>query len=509
MTNFAHRVVVLLSVNGLRTDCEAFEAACAEQGWAILEQPEHPTGRQLSVVPYTVEIRVPGAYRGAVRGARLAVVRVGQQRRLDLNVRVADRLQPDSRNRALWYSYVEMPTAAPRHVPDWAWRRVRRTATSARLRDTERGVWASTEAEALRLARHPLPGVTPAPPGIRVRSVAKNPETAWGMKWASRINEGRLAHLCAVALLSGAFVPNALLGGIPFLMVAAVLGLTAVCVWCVMLVRNQRGKGEGTYKDTLLICGASTSMLALGAGTAVVADWSGFWLIVLLAGVTAVAQGLYLFIRQRTWQTWVPWVLPALLPLVFGVFPGIGSFVHLAYLDAFGVSLGDVGVPVHWQLAAALRWGVLVLILLVGPAVYGYLRHHHLAVENRQAFGFAIAFGLVASCVTAGSNILDDARWSGTEARRVAASGKTPPTYYGIDPEWVCVKPLKGVDPAELPVQGGEFDPSRRYLMLGDSGGTVVLWDRGSSAKPSRTTDDQTLKLPLAELRVAPAGKRC
>lgn len=57
--------------------------------------------------------------------------------------------------------------------------------------------------------------------------------------------------------------------------------------------------------------------------------------------------------------------------------------------------------------------------------------------------------------------------------------------------------------PGEIPVQGGEFVPSRPYLMLGDSGGTVVLWEPGTRKSPD---DGRVLKLPLAKLRIAPTA---
>jgi len=94
LTKFNHRIVVLASVNGLRTDCELFEAACAQQGWPILEQPTHPTGRLLREVEYTVEVRIQGAYTGAVRSARFQVEQIGRRYRLDLHALAAQRMQP-------------------------------------------------------------------------------------------------------------------------------------------------------------------------------------------------------------------------------------------------------------------------------------------------------------------------------------------------------------------------------------------------------------------------------
>lgn len=137
MTKFNHRIVVLARVNGLRTDCELFEAACAQQGWSILEQPTHPTGRLLREVEYTVEVRIQGAYTGAVRSARFQVEQIGRRYRLDLHALAAQWMQPDSRRRFLWRPYTD-PPQPPRHLPVWAWPHVRRIVVGTRLRDTGR-----------------------------------------------------------------------------------------------------------------------------------------------------------------------------------------------------------------------------------------------------------------------------------------------------------------------------------------------------------------------------------
>ncbi|MFE0136401.1 hypothetical protein ACFWY6_33270 [Streptomyces sp. NPDC059037] len=510
MTKFAHRVVVLLSVNGLRTDCETFEAVCADHGWAILEQPEHPTGRQLRVVRYTVEMRMPGAYRGAVHGALLQAERVGREHRLDLRVDAADRLEPDSRDVPRWRPYEDLPAAPPRSMPRWTWSLIRRVSISQGFRDTGRDVRAATEEEALRLARHRLPGAAPVAPGIRVRSTVTNLDNPRGLKRATRINWDRVAYCLVAMFLSAALLPNAMRDGSTFAAVVVALVLVASCSGLFMARRNLRGQStrvrSGTDGAVVPVMGAVTLLLGFRFGT----DWAGFLTGLACVGVALVARGLYLFIHQRTWRSWVPWVLPALLPFIFGAFPGVGSFVHLAYLDVFEVGLEDVGVPAYYQLAAASRWAAVVLVLLLGPAIYGYARHTYWNGADRWLAVFlAVAFLAVGSVWVAVSVVLIPAMEAGEAARDTAARGDTPPSYYGIEPQWVCAKPLKGTDPAEIPSQGGEFNPSRRYLMLGSSGGTVVLWDRGDTSNPSRTADEQTLKLPLDKLRIVPAGKRC
>ncbi|MFI7008990.1 hypothetical protein [Streptomyces sp. NPDC050145] len=214
-------------------------------------------------------------------------------------------------------------------------------------------------------------------------------------------------------------------------------------------------------------------------------------------------RGLALFIGQRRWQTWVPWVLPALLPLFFGAFPGVGSFVHDAYLKAFDTDAEAVGVSAVWQLYAATRWGALVLILLFGPALYGYARHFHLSRLDRIPVLVTLLAVLFALCDWGTTRfVLGPAAKTGTTAVSQASSGNIPSSYYGIEPEWVCVAPLAGQAAEEIPVQGGAFEPARPLLHLGASGGNVVLWDTGADRKSGK--DNRTLTLPLSRLRISP-----
>ncbi|ARX86142.1 hypothetical protein SMD44_05611 [Streptomyces alboflavus] len=512
-----HRVVVLISVNGLRTDYELFEEACARHGWAILEQPAHPPQAApqdvLRTIEYLVEVRMPGAYGAAMRGARLQVEKVAHQHRLDLHVRIAARFQPDSRRRPLWRSYAPLGASPPGPVPAWLWEWLGRGAAGSGLRDTGREVRAASREEALRLARKPLPGTTSAPPGVRVRTPTANPEHPLGLRWAGTVAMGRLGYVLLGTSVCGALLTAALRNAVPGPAVVGGLGLAAMSGAFVMVLRQHlaavASERRGAEMHTARAAWATVlgmSVLLAAAGT----SWDGAVAVSVIAALSLVLRGLYLFIQQRTWRDWVPWVLPALLPFAFGAFPGVGSFVHRAYLGEFGLEVGDVAVPGHWQVAAAFKWGLLVLALLVGPTVYGHIRHNHLAVEDRVMFGVVIGFGVLGmSFWVVNAVILGVAEEAGADAREAAARGDTPSAYYGIAPEWVCARPLGGKRPDELAVRGGEFTPTRPYLMLGDSRGTVVLWDPGPDG-PSRK-DDRALHLRLADLRLTPTegDRRC
>jgi hypothetical protein len=45
------------------------------------------------------------------------------------------------------------------------------------------------------------------------------------------------------------------------------------------------------------------------------------------------------------------------------------------------------------------------------------------------------------------------------DAYRAAIEGRTPAKYYGISAEWVCVRPVEGMKPGEVPAQGDAFTP--------------------------------------------------
>ncbi|MHA5049140.1 hypothetical protein [Streptomyces sp. SD15] len=504
MATFDHRIVVLVSVKGLRTDCELFEEACARHGWAILEKPPHPSGCELSTMEYTVEIRLPGTYGGAVRGSRLQVERVARQFRLDLHVRVAERLESDSKGRPRWRVYID-PAARPvGFTPVWARSRIRRAVVLFGLRDTGRELSAENEAEALILARRALPGSAPVPPGIRVRSLSRKPERPRAMRRGNQIVWGRLFYLIFAGALSAVMLGYALNHENAVGTMLSILALVWVGAgFAVVLLRRGRQHPESWRReDSVLLVVGVLLIFPTAFANGVSGTDSDVWPGVFFVLGLLCLRGLYLFIRQRSWRTWMPWVLPALLPFAFGTFPGVGSFVHVTYLDVFGVGLADVDVPAYWQLFAALRWGPVVLVLLVGPALYGYIRHSHRPGEDRALFGVLLALLLIAAAIGAGEGfVIGQAHDAGVEARRAAASGDTPAPYYGVEPEWVCVSPVTGTQPGEIPVQGGDFTPTRSYLMLGDSGGTVVLWDPGTRKS---LASGHALKLPLDQLRIAP-----
>ncbi|MFD7558684.1 hypothetical protein ACFV9E_29600 [Streptomyces sp. NPDC059835] len=81
------------------------------------------------------------------------------------------------------------------------------------------------------------------------------------------------------------------------------------------------------------------------------------------------------------------------------------------------------------------------------------------------------------------------------EATKAAArQRREAPSYFGVEPEWMCVQPTVRV--AELNADGGLLDPAGPYLFFGVADGMALLWS---------TDTDAPLKEPADEVRLVPA----
>ncbi|MGB9998602.1 hypothetical protein ACPMJQ_29210 [Streptomyces pseudogriseolus] len=516
MGEIEYRTVVLVEVNGLATDCALFETACTELAWEVLERPAHPSGSQMCRVQYVVEARMAGAALGARRGVREALDRIAARSNLDVVMLAIQPVRHEFQDRTAWRAHTVPPAAAPWGIPRHAWPRLRHWLVRGGWWDLERDVTARTAEEALRLARRPLPGAAPLPAGVRVRPLDPSARAESHPRHVRIALLWRIAAVSLVLYVGGRLlgtglrvhnvidVPSGLLGAMLLIWGA---GLSALLLRDMVRLAGAAGTSRGRIGVSVqaaALCGLCAWAISDGANSS--QDPS---VLLLTAGAVAAPRGLYLFISRSTWRTWVPWLLPALLPIVIMVLPGIGSMVFLAYLYPFGAEPGDVDIPPYWQLYAALRWSVVVLAFLQAPALYGYLRHLHAPVALRRGTGLILAVTVTGVALLIGARyvVLEPLRAS-TEAYKAALDDHTPATYYGISPEWVCVRPVEGMTPGEVPAQGGEFAPGRTYLKLGDSDGAVVLWWAGATERRSKTlslSDDETLKLPLSKIRITPA----
>jgi MFS family permease len=304
--------------------------------------------------------------------------------------------------------------------------------------------------------------------------------------------------LMALTLWAGAGIANHHSQGFGSWWLFAVIGVGVVPV----MASAFRRAFPATSMPAALVVGVVLGTLAAGFGAHMVftEPRSGWGSRVIVYGFAAVLvlNGIRLLVRQWSWQRTAPWLLPALLPLTLGFLPSLGLGLHTFYLDAFGLNLEDVDVPRAYQLLASVKFTACMSLWLAALALLGYMKHLHLYVKDRWFGNVVLVFVSVVLLLQGALELgmLSAAR-AGSEAVAAAQEGRTPGAYYGITPEWVCVHPIGRV--TEIPVEGGEFVPSRPYLKVGDAGGTVVLWDAGHQ---------QALKVAKDKLRIVPESNR-
>ncbi|MFI7008989.1 hypothetical protein [Streptomyces sp. NPDC050145] len=246
-TTTPHRIVLLISLNGLKADSELFEATCGRREWAILERPALVGAGEVLPLRYVVEISLDGTYQGAVRGARRQVEYVASHLLLDLAVLAADRRVSESRRRPEWRPYDAVSAQPPARIPPWLWRYGAKAVVRAGLRDKGRHVTAFTEAEALRLSRLRLPGTAPASSGVRVRRVVRKDtsEKPTELIWASRIRTSRLAYLLLITGLLAVFMTRAAYLGYMDVLVGCAVLLVGVAAWVTDFSSPQPGNCPG------------------------------------------------------------------------------------------------------------------------------------------------------------------------------------------------------------------------------------------------------------------------
>ncbi|MGW9436267.1 hypothetical protein [Streptomyces sp. NPDC055607] len=504
---FDQRAVALVELRGTRSETELFEAALGERGWPVLEKRgTAPSEHRDRPLWYVIEARFPGSRINAARGARERIELVADELLLDLQVEAVENVVRDPEDRPRWFAY-ERPEAHARTVPDLPWRTRWRErwylwlAENAGSRDTGRLVTATSPGAARHLARRPLPGTPRRNGRVAVRrSMGASPRprrSAVGRRETSALLV-RMMVLLLVGAWVGARVTDGWAQG-PGSWWWVVLVAAGVTWGMVRTTRRLLSESSGAAMTCL---GAVLALVGFGIGAraALSAPDAGYGSIGLFGVLCAavLCNGIRLLVRQWTWQRAAPWLIPALLPLAFGFLPGLGLGLHVMYLEPFGVDLEDVGIPRAYQFLALLKLTACVSLWLVVPSFLGYMKHFHWHVRDRW-FGNLALF--VMSVLLLATGLLDfgllAAEKAGVEAVKDVERGRTPAAYYGIEPEWVCVRPIGKA--ADIPVDGGTLDPARPYVRLGDADGTVVLWD---------AIGGEALKVPLGRLGIVPSVAR-
>ncbi|MFJ6937247.1 hypothetical protein [Streptomyces sp. NPDC101132] len=480
------RAVALVELRGTLTDRQLFEEAVAARGWPVLER----RGREVTAVTegvawYVVEVRFPGSEFRSVVGARQRLEVLAEELRLALVVEAVDRVARPSEVRPGW-----VPAPAGGGTSHRSWTRAV-LAWGANVRQLRAG----SETAARALAARPLPGAPGTGPGDAVRRLEPGEDDLAGRR--APVYRRQWVPLSLAVIAGVGATEDGRLDPSPVTLASGLVLVGAAVACAALLAVRSRpdwtlGRARAVVTAPLVAAALVAAVLCVSLPDALAPGP----VLSFVAPGTGVVVGLWLLTRQASWRVLLPWLVPAALPLVPGLLPGLGVSLPALYLRAFGLDLEDVEVASVQQLQAALKVLVCMGVWLVAPAFLGFLKHLHLMIRGRwggyAAFAALSAFSLL---IGAWTLAFGPALEAGRAAVADAAEGRQVAPYYGVEPEWVCAGTVRPV--AQVPVEGGVLDPRRAYLLVGDAGGTAVLWDRQRKA---------ALKVPLAALRLVPAG---
>ncbi|MEW2259834.1 hypothetical protein [Streptomyces sp. NPDC047869] len=505
MVRWDQRAVALVELRGSATDQALFEDALGQHEWPVLDQQGPSVSSQgVRVIRYTVELRFPGSSFRAVTGARHRLEVLADRLRIDLIVKAVDRVEREPDVSHLWsvYRRARDPAAHPGLS-----RRARLNHRMAELRGTGRKVRADDASEAHNLGLRALPGAPAQPSDASVRPAWSTLMIRGSVPARPRrpVIEGLRLPLLVALVLGMTFVQSSPAGhtgpsGPQFWSLACVAVVVAVIAAAVTVCNRPELPAVAAAVPGPALCGlAGFGGVLIGWPLAVVAP-DGFAGLkafgVLLLGLLTFL-GLWLLFRQSTWRTSLPWLLPALLPFIPGLLPAIGLSLPTVYLGAFDVDVEDVQLSMLDELRSAFHVLAAISLWLIAPALLGLVRHLHLMVRDRwmgyAAFAVFSAWSLlIGAWQLAYLPALD----AGDSAESAAAYREGPiGAYgaYGIEPEWVCVRPVAAPD--KVPVTGGELYSDEPYLWLGEADRIAVLWS---------PPDYHALKVPLDFLRIKP-----
>ncbi len=509
---YDQRVLVLVEVRGEQRDWDEAERAFDQQGWPVVAAFARGEGASQGVLSadasarlYSVEVRFFGARnRRTEQAAEWWVQRLARRTRLEMYARRCEPVDRDREQLTGWraHTVAHRPPRVPDPRPLTPMARLRRSTAMARARLSEGSgrhdtgtLVRGTASEALRLSRMDLPGGSAPEAAIDVRTrhgrerrhiVQRREEEH--QRVTTRVMAWTFAMLFCVVVARQASGARTWVWG-----TAAVLCL----LWSAWLARGVFA--EGGRVGSILTWGVATVFLlavALGADMGETRGWTPVQVLSVFA-VTATSTGIWLLVRQWTWGEWLAWAAPLLFALVASCVVASGSVMHALYADSLDVTPNDLDVPALWQAASALKLLSLLSFALFVPALWGIAKHVHASfvspVERFGVLSYVVAQVAVVLFCTLGA--LDSAGDAVKELRTAAAQKSELPSYFGVEPEWMCVEPT--VLAAKLSSRGGILRPERPYVSFGEAGGTVSLWDEPTG---------KALQMPAEQVRLVPAA---
>ncbi|MFG3548445.1 hypothetical protein [Streptomyces sp. NPDC047725] len=497
-TRYDQRVRVFVQVCGGEHDWREAEARFEAHGWPVRDA--HPAGRgplgaALEPDPgsrvYEIEVRLFGAAKGSDRGAADRVRKVLRGARLEGYVR---RAEPLERDREMCPHWRIVSTAHRRPGRQPAWRRhLARAATRLGRHDTG-GFVAGGPRQALRLARANAPAGA-ARPAVAVRPLdgRRREPAPYRREEQTERSVYRLVLWSLPAAGALSLATAAVPGAPRWILGAGALFGACGAVWSGWDMSGEGKRYEGVVAAVicLLVFAAFGTGLLSGDGTA----WSPLRTLT-TAVVIAVLAGLWLLVRQWTWGEWVAWAVPLAATLTVSAFVAAGSVLHALYADGLSLSPSDLDVPPVWQFAAAVKLLVMLSLAMVVPAWWGFAKHrHHRYATPGDGTNIILNVCLfVAMLAGAGLQAWNSAGTAVDRTVTAAARGEDPPSYFGVEPEWTCVRLVVAAD--ELAGEGAPLKPARPYLSFGVAGETAVLWDPATR---------EPVKLPANQVWLGPA----
>ncbi|MER6344029.1 hypothetical protein ACWC10_14220 [Streptomyces sp. NPDC001595] len=515
---YDQRVRVFVEVRGGPHDWQEAEERFAAHGWPVrAHHPsgEGPLGAALEPDPgsrvYEIEVRLFGIAKGCDRGAADRVRKVARGARLEAYVRRADPLARDRQMYPHWRTVSTLHRLGHQvrsgggseggsggrgegrvqgRRPAWRRHLIQRiTHLGGYDRD---GYISGTPRQALRLARAAHEA---GPTTVAVRPLDGRWREPAPYRREEHVERGVL-RLVLWSLLTAAaltLTTHATPLGWGILLTVALLGLCGA-VRAGWELTGERKRAQG------VLCAVLCPLVFTAVGTGFLSDDGQApppEQVLITAVVVTVIAGLWLLVRQWTWGEWVAWAVPLVATVTVSLVVAAGSVLHALYADGLSLAPDDLDVPPIWQVLAAAKLLVMLSFVLIVPAWWGFARHrHHRYATPGDGTNIILNMCLfLAMLVTAGVQAWDSAGTAVDRTIAAAVRGDDPPSYFGVEPEWTCVRP---VAPArEIPGEGPQLHPRTPYLSFGVAGETAVLWDPRTG---------QPVKLPANQVWLSPAA---
>ncbi len=469
-----------------------------ERGWTVRAGETATPGR----AGLTVEVRLRGARRGAVRAAVRDVERLADQAELGAWVRDAalvERGSPGSRTTYHMHRLIPAGTAVGR--------RAARVWIRLGLADEHRVVTVSAGPDSREKAEAELAARTlgdrpyvPEDHGLRVPGYSDEDPSPTRSRQQRRIEAAWLAGGAAGLLLAAlcglyvAWVPG------PWKLLPALLSV-AGALPLGKVSRETRHRSRSVQLAAGLT--ATTAVTAFGALAGSDMPQRTWWAMVLVLALGAyTVPGLVLALRGTFVVRHAVWLIPLAVPVAGTFLAWLGRQLRAVYLDEFGIPESSVPSSSLWTyLAVAEPLGATLFFVALCAATGGWLRHFHITGgEHRHSILAALSIvGLSFTAAGIGLGVDKAADAAGT-AQTDAARGHAPSAYFGLEGTLVCVRPVSADQP--IPVDNGPLPTDHPVLSFSSSGDWIHLWD---PARRSATPDRRSFAVRREDVQLIPA----